>query len=54
MNWKEKLNSQVLQLKKFCEDNNIILDTSEAKEERRSNGNKLGIFHRIVRTLREP
>jgi hypothetical protein len=40
-------------IKKFCEDNNIRLDTSVAKEEHISNGNKLGIIDRLVRTLRE-
>ena len=29
-------------IKKFCEDNDIRLDTSVAKEEHISNGNKLG------------
>ena len=38
---------------KFCEDNDIRLDTSVAKEEHISNGNKLGIIDRLVRTLRE-
>ncbi len=33
--------------------NDIRLDTSEAKEEHISNGNKLGIIDRLVRTLRE-
>ena len=41
------------QLKFFCEDNNIRLDTSVAKEEHISNGNKLGIIDRLFRTLRE-
>ena len=41
------------QLKKFCDDNDIRLDTSVAKEEHISNGNKLGIIDRLVRTLRE-
>jgi hypothetical protein len=40
-------------IKQFCEDNNIRLDTSVAKEEHISNGNKLGIIDRLVRTLRE-
>jgi hypothetical protein len=40
-------------IKKFCEDNNIRLETSVAKEEHISNGNKLGIIDRLVRTLRE-
>ena len=40
-------------IKKFCEDNNIRLDTSVAKEEHISNGHKLGIIDRLVRTLRE-
>jgi len=40
-------------IKKFCEDNDIRLDTSVAKEEHISNGNKLGIIDRLVRTLRE-
>ena len=40
-------------IKKFCEDNNIRLDTSVSKEEHISNGNKLGIIDRLVRTLRE-
>ena len=31
-------------IRKFCEDNNIKLDTSVAKEEHISNGNKLGII----------
>jgi hypothetical protein len=33
--------------------NDIRLDTSVAKEEHMSNGNKLGIIDRLVRTLRE-
>ena len=37
----------------FCEENNIRLDTSVAKEEHISNGNKLGIIDRFVRTLRQ-
>ncbi len=40
-------------IRKFCEDNDIRLDTSVAKEERISNGNKLGIIDRLIRTLRE-
>ena len=40
-------------IKKFCDDNNIRLDTSVAKEEHISNGNKLGIIDRLVRTLRQ-
>ena len=40
-------------IKKFCEENNIRLDTSVAKEEHISNGNKLGIIDRLVRTLRQ-
>ena len=40
-------------VKKFCSDNNIRLDTSVAKEEHISGGNKLGIIDRLVRTLRE-
>jgi len=40
-------------IKKFCADNNIRLDTSVAKEEHISHGNKLGIIDRLVRTLRE-
>ena len=40
-------------VKKFCDDNNIRLDTSVSKEEHISNGNKLGIIDRLVRTLRE-
>jgi hypothetical protein len=40
-------------IKKFCEDNNIRLDTRVAKKEHISNGNKLGIIDRLVRTLRE-
>ena len=36
----------------FCEDNNIRLDTSISKEEHISNGNKLGIIDRLVKTLR--
>jgi hypothetical protein len=39
-------------IRKFCEDNDIRLDTSVAKEELISNGNKLGIIDRIVRPLR--
>ena len=40
-------------IKKFCGDNDIRLDTIVAKEEHISNGNKLGIIDRLVRTLRE-
>ncbi len=40
-------------IKKFCDDNDIRLDTNVAKEEHISNGNKLGITDRLVRTLRE-
>jgi hypothetical protein len=40
-------------IKKFCEDNDIRLDTGVAKEEHISNGNKLSIVHRLVTTLRE-
>ena len=40
-------------IRKFCEDNDIRLYTSVAKEEHISNGNKLGIIDRLVRTLRE-
>ena len=40
-------------IKTFCNDNDIRLDTSVAKEEHISNGNKLGIIDRLVRTLRE-
>ncbi len=40
-------------IKKFCGDNDIRLDTNVAKEEHISNGNKLGIIDRLVRTLRE-
>ena len=40
-------------IKKFCNDNNIRLDTSVSKLEHISNGNKLGIIDRLVRTLRE-
>ncbi len=36
---------------KNCEDNDIRLDTSVAKEEHISNGNKIGIIDRLVRTL---
>ena len=43
---------QVQQLKN-CDDNDIRLDTSVAKEEHISNGNKLGIIDKLVRTLRE-
>jgi hypothetical protein len=38
-------------IKKFCDDNDIRSDTSAAKEEHISNGNKLGIIDRLVRTL---
>jgi hypothetical protein len=41
------------QLKEFCNENNIRLDTSVSKEEHISDGNKLGIIDRLVRTLRE-
>ncbi len=47
------MNFQVQQLNFFCDDNDIRLDTSVAKEEHISNGNKLGIIDRLVRTLRE-
>jgi len=40
-------------IKEFCKDNNIRLDTSVSKEEHISKGNKLGIIDRLVRTLRE-
>ena len=40
-------------IKQFCNDNNIRLDTSVSKEEHISKGNKLGIIDRLVRTLRE-
>ena len=40
-------------IKQFCQDNNIRLDTSVSKEEHISKGNKLGIIDRLVRTLRE-
>ena len=40
-------------IREFCEDNNIRFDTSVAKEEHISNGNKLGIIDSLVRTLRE-
>ena len=40
-------------IKKFYENNDIRLDTSVSKEEHISNGNKLGIIDRLVRTLRE-
>ncbi len=40
-------------LQSFCEDNNIILGTSVAKEEHISYGNKLGIMDRLAGTLRE-
>jgi hypothetical protein len=47
------MNFQVQQLNFFCDDNDIRLDTSVAKEEHISNGDKLGIIDRLVRTLRE-
>ena len=37
----------------FCQDNDVRLDTNVSKEEHISNGNKLGIIDRLVRTLRE-
>ena len=37
----------------YCEKHNIGLDTSIAKTEHISNGDKLGIVDRICRTLRE-
>jgi hypothetical protein len=37
-------------IRKFCKDSDIRLDTSVAKEEDISNGNKLGIIDRLVRT----
>ena len=40
-------------IKQFCNDNNIRLDTSVSKEEHITKGNKLGIIDRLVRTLRE-
>ncbi len=40
-------------IRKCCEDNDIRLDTSVAKEEHISNGYKLGIIDRLVRALRE-
>ncbi len=40
-------------IRKFCDDNDIRLDTCVAKEEHISNGNELGIIDRLVRTLRE-
>jgi hypothetical protein len=40
-------------IRTFCEDNEIRLDTSVAKEEHISNGKKIGIIDRLVRTLRE-
>jgi hypothetical protein len=40
-------------MKKYCGDDDIRLDTSVANEEHISNGNKLGIIDRLVRTLRE-
>ncbi len=36
-------------IRKFCEDNDIRLDTSVAKEEHISNGNKIGIIDRSGR-----
>ena len=36
----------------YCHDNNIRLDTSVAKTEHISNGDKLGIVDRFCRTLR--
>ena len=47
------MNFHLDQFKKVCEENNIRLDTSVAKEEHISNGNKLGIIDRLVRTLRQ-
>ena len=41
------------QLKTFCDENNIRLDTSVGKEEHISHENKLGVIDRLVRTLRE-
>ncbi len=40
-------------IKKICDDDDIRSDTTVAKEEHISNGNKLGIIDRLVRTLRE-
>jgi hypothetical protein len=40
-------------IRNFCNDNDIRLDTSVAKEEYVANGNKLGIIDRLVRTIRE-
>ncbi len=40
-------------IRNFCEDNDIRLDTSVAKEEHISNGNTLGTIDRLVRALRE-
>ena len=40
-------------IKKFCNNNTNILDTSVAKVVHISNGNKLGIIDRLVRTLRK-
>ncbi len=37
----------------MCEDNDIRLATSVAKDEHISNGNELGTIDRLVRTLRE-
>jgi hypothetical protein len=42
------MNSQALQFRKFCEDNDIRLDTSVANEEHISNWSKLGIIDRLV------
>ncbi len=38
-------------IRKFCEDNDIRLDTSVAKEEHISNGNKLGNIDRLVKRI---
>ncbi len=43
----------IVPIRKFCEDNDIRLDTSVSKEEHVSNGNILGIIDRLVTTLRE-
>ncbi len=40
-------------IRKYCEDNDIRSDTSVAKEEHISNGNKPGIIDRLVRALRD-
>jgi len=40
-------------IKTYCNDNNIRLDTSVAKTEHISNGDKLGIIDRFCRTLRQ-